>query len=67
MNYLGINYDYKNKPSLEPEFIPFQVWADAFLKGADRPFRVAVERDHGSMSVFSSCVGCVQIKVCSLR
>ena len=54
MNYLGISYDYKNKPPLEPEFIPFQVWAEAFLKEAYRPFRVAVHRDHGSVSVFES-------------
>ena len=54
MNYLGIEYDYKNKPSLEPGFIPFAVWADAFLAEAKRPFRVAVERDHGNVSVFSS-------------
>ena len=54
MNYLGMSYDYKNKPSLEPEFIPFQVWAEAFLEEAHRPFRVAVYRDHGSVSVFSS-------------
>ena len=54
MNYLGISYDYKNKPSLEPEFIPFGVWADAFLREAKRPFKVAVERDHGNISVFSS-------------
>ena len=54
MNYLGIEYDYKNKPSLEPDFIPFAVWADAFLSEAKRPFRVAVERDHGNISVFSS-------------
>ena len=54
MNYLGIEYDYKNKPSLEPGFIPFAVWADAFLAEAKRPFRVAVERDHGNISVFSS-------------
>ncbi len=54
MNYLGITYDYKNKPYLEPEFIPFHVWAEAFLKEADRPFRVAVFRDHGSVSVFAS-------------
>ena len=44
MNYLGIEFDYKNKPSLEPEFIPFGVWADAYLAAADRPFDVAVER-----------------------
>ena len=54
MNYLDIEFDYKNKPSLEPEFIPFGVWADAYLSEADRPFDVAVERDNGNISVFSS-------------
>ena len=54
MNYLGIEFDYRSKPSLEPGFIPFSVWADAFLSEAHRPFRVAVERDHGSVSVFQS-------------
>ena len=54
MKYLDIEFDYRNKPSLEPEFIPFGVWADAFLAEAKRPFRVAVERDNGSVSVFGS-------------
>ena len=54
MNYLGIEYDYRNKPSLEPGFLPFAVWAKAYLSQADRPFRVAVERDHGNVSVFQS-------------
>ena len=54
MNYLGISFDYQNKPSLEPEFIPFGVWAVAFLKDARRPFRVALEREKGLVSVFSS-------------
>ncbi len=54
MQYLGIEFDYANKPSLEPGFIPFAVWSEAFLREARRPFRVAVERDQGSVSVFSS-------------
>ena len=54
MDYLGISYDYRNKPSLEPAFIPFAVWEKAYLAGAERPFKVAVERDHGNVSVFSS-------------
>ena len=54
MNYLGISFDYQNKPSLEPGFIPFGVWADAYLAEAERPFKVAVERDHGQISVFAS-------------
>ena len=54
MEYLGISFDYRNKASLDPGFIPFGVWADAFLAGAERPFKVAVERDHGTVSVFES-------------
>ena len=54
MNYLGISYDYKNKPLLDEGFIPFGVWARAYLKGAERPFRVALEREKGLISVFSS-------------
>ena len=40
MDYLGISYDYRNKPSLEPAFIPFAVWEKAYLAGAERPFKV---------------------------
>ena len=54
MNYLDISYDYRNKPHLDPGFIPFGVWAKAFLEGAERPFKVALERDAGHISVFSS-------------
>ena len=54
MNYLGISYDYRNKPSLEPAFLPFAVWEKAYLAGAERPFKVAVEREAGNVSVFSS-------------
>ena len=45
MNYLGISYDYKNKPLLDESFLPFGVWARAYLEKADRPFRVALERE----------------------
>ena len=41
MNYLDISYDYRNKPHLDPGFIPFGVWAKAFLDGAERPFKGA--------------------------
>ena len=34
MNYLGISYDYKNKPLLDESFIPFGVWAKAYLEEA---------------------------------
>jgi len=54
MNYLGISYDYKNKPLLDESFLPFGVWARAYLEGAERPFRVALERENGRVSVFAS-------------
>ena len=36
MDYLGISYDYRNKPSLEPAFIPFAVWEKAYLAAKDK-------------------------------
>ena len=54
MNYLGISYDIKNVPVLDQGFIPFGVWVNAYLKEADRPFSVAVERENGKISVFDS-------------
>lgn len=54
MNYLDISYDYKNKPLLDESFLPFGVWARAYLEGAERPFRVALERENGRVSVFAS-------------
>ena len=54
MNYLGISYDYRNRPPLDESFLPFGVWAKAFLQGADRPFKVALEREDGRVSVYRS-------------
>ena len=54
MNYLGIDYSVKNMPALDPGFIPFGVWAKAYLKEAARPFKIAVERENGLTSVFET-------------
>ena len=54
MNYLGIDYSVKNMPALDPGFISFGVWAKAYLQEADRPFRIAVERDHGKITVYET-------------
>ena len=51
MQYLGVNYNLKHVPALDPEFIPFGVWTDAYLKGAKQPIAIAVERDKGHVSV----------------
>ena len=54
MNYLGIEFEVKNLPVLEPEFIPFGPWMDAFLKTAEHPVQVAVERSGGKVSVWQT-------------
>jgi len=54
MTYLGIDMELQNVPALDPAFIPFGVWMQAYLREADRPFSVAVEREDGRISVFHS-------------
>ena len=51
MNYLGINFEVKNPPALDSGFIPFGIWMDAYLKGAEMPIAIAVERQEGQISV----------------
>ncbi len=51
MQYLGVNYDIKHIPTLDPDFIPFGVWSEAYLKGAEKPLAIAIERDKGQISV----------------
>ena len=54
MQYLGIEYSVQNLPALDKKFIPFGVWAKAYLKEASRPFKIAVERENGLVSVFET-------------
>ena len=51
MQYLGIEYAMKHPPKLDPTFIPFGVWREAYLKGAKQPIAIAVEREGGKVSV----------------
>ncbi len=51
MQYLGVNYEMKHTPKLDPAFIPFGVWRQAYLEGAAQPIAIAVERDKGQVSV----------------
>ncbi|MBR5224306.1 MAG: ROK family protein [Clostridia bacterium] len=51
MQYLGITYEMKHAPKLDPTFVPFGVWAEAYLKGAGKPIAIAVEREKGKVSV----------------
>lgn len=54
MNYLGIDFDIKNRPLLDETFIPFGVWMTEYLKGAEHPIAIAVEREDGKISVRES-------------
>ena len=51
MRYLGIEYNTRHTPKLDPGFIPFGVWMDAYLKNAKKSIAIAVERDKGQVSV----------------
>ena len=51
MEYLGISYNRKHAPKLDPGFIPFGVWMNAYLQGAAQPIAIAVERNDGQVSV----------------
>jgi len=51
MQYLGVNYAMKHAPRLDPTFIPFGVWREAYLQGASQPIAIALERDKGHISV----------------
>ncbi len=56
MQYLGIEYEMKHAPKLDPTFIPFGVWRAAYLKDAKKPIAIAVERDKGRISVHHTCI-----------
>lgn len=56
MQYLGIEYGMNHPPRLDPTFIPFGVWREAYLKGAKQPIAIAVERDGGRVSVHHTCI-----------
>ena len=56
MQYLGIEYQMKHAPRLDPAFVPFGVWREAYLKGAKQPVAIAVERDRGRVSVRHTCI-----------
>ena len=56
MNYLGISYSTKYTPKLDPGFIPFGIWSEAYRAGATQPIAIAVERSDGSISVRRTCI-----------
>lgn len=56
MEYLGITYSFHNQPKLDPGFIPFSVWREAYLAQASNPVSIAVEREGGKISVFQTAL-----------
>ena len=50
MNFLGVEVNVKNLPELDPGFLPLQLFNQAFLKSADKPLGIAIERGNGEMA-----------------
>ena len=50
MERYGISVELKNKPALDPGFIPLLKYNEAFLAGAAKPVSIAVERSDGQMA-----------------
>ena len=51
MQYLGVSYEMKHIPQLDPGFFPFGIWMNEYEKGADKDISIAVERNNGFISV----------------
>ncbi len=68
MNYLGIPFSMKHPPKLDPDFIPFGLWREAYLTNAKQPIAIAVERDKGLISVQHTCIyGTLQMAEADFR
>lgn len=50
MNKLGVSFELKNIPVLDPDFMPIHRFNKAFLATAKKPVSVAVERADGQMA-----------------
>lgn len=50
MNHLGIEVSVRNKPELDPEFMPIGLFNRSFLSSAGKPVSFAVERANGQMA-----------------
>jgi hypothetical protein len=52
----NIEFEIKNKPVLDENFIPPQKFNEAFLKDANKPLAIAVERNGGYTYVYDTFV-----------
>jgi len=56
MQLYNISIDFKNKPELDPGFIPMHVFNETFLKTATQPFSIAIERNDDQIHVESTFI-----------
>ena len=56
MNFLGLDLTIRNRPELDPGFLPMHVFNKAFLAGARKPIGVAVERSGGQMAAVETFI-----------
>ena len=59
MQYLGVSYELKNSPKLDPGFIPFGVWMNAYEAGAEKEIAIDELRHalENKISVFAGPSG----------
>ena len=56
MNHLGLEITVRNRPELDPAFLPLHAFNKAFLAGAHRPIGIAVERSNGQMAAVETFI-----------
>ena len=56
MNFLGLDVTIRNRPELDPGFLPMHAFNEAFLAGAHKPIGVAVERSGGQMAAVETFI-----------
>lgn len=56
MNIGGVSFTIKNKPELDPGFIPFEGFIRAYLTKAEKPVHIALSRNDALQSVYGTRV-----------
>ena len=56
MEHLGIGIEVRNLPELDQGFIPLYQFNRAFLKGAEQPIGIAVERANGEVAAVETYI-----------
>ena len=56
MERYGISVELKNKPALDPDFLPLYRWEKEYIKGAKEPIAIAIRRNDGKIAVFDTFI-----------